>query len=258
MSLRFLKPMLVLLLLPAMHAQPKSVLKVCADPNNLPFSNAKGQGFENALARLIAKDLGMKLKFYHSRFGRGFVRNVMNEGACEVLMGVPSGFRQLLTTSPYYRASYVFVTKSGSGLHPSSFGDPVLRGRKIGVQIADDEYAPPALLLARQGSGATVVGFDTVEDSDSILQALQRGTIDGAIVWGPLAGSYRCRDRSLALSRMVNQGKTEFPMSFDISIGLRKSDAALRDRIERVLQRRRVEIAKILSEAGVVTDKEGD
>ena len=97
-----------------------------------------------------------------------------------------------------------------------------------------------------------------MEDPDSILQALQRGTIDGAIVWGPLAGSYRRRDRSLKLSRLGTEEKTEFPMSFDISIGLRKRDTALRDRIEGVLQRRRSEIAKILSAAGIVTDKEGD
>lgn len=256
MSLRFLRLLCLLLAFPA--CAQERVLKVCADPNNLPFSNAKGQGFENTLARLIARDLGMRVEFYPSRFGRGFVRRVMDEGACQVLMGVPQGFRQLLTTAPYYRASYVFVATAKSGFQPASFTDPAWRSRKIGVQIADDEYAPPALVLARSGSGATIIGFDTVEDPASILHALQNGTIDGAVVWGPLAGSYRRRDRSLVVKRLTALPSRELPLSFAISVGVRKQDQALRDRIDAVLHGRRKEIAHILEQAGVITDKEGD
>jgi mxaJ protein len=255
MFFRFLSLVIILLTAAQLSAQ---TLTVCADPDNLPFSNAKGQGFENEVARLVARDLGMKLKVFPARLGRGFVRNVLNEGRCDLLIGIPVGFPQLLTTRPYYRSGYVLVSKRSRGLNIDSLTSPALKGLKIGVQIGDDEYAPPALVLARNGLQQSIVGFDTVEHPESILYALQKGDIDIAAVWGPLAGSYRRRDPSLVIRSINDRPPAPFVMSFDIAMGVRKKDTALRDRLNAIITRRKGEISRILERAGVPAEKEAD
>jgi mxaJ protein len=259
MSLRFLSPALTRLTLmglvlisvgePAL-AQTQT-LTVCTDPHNLPFSDAQGRGFENKVAALVARDLGMQLRLFPQRLGRGFVRNVLNEGKCDLLPGIPEGWKQVSSTTPYYHSSYVFISKASRRLDLDSLASPALKSLKVGVQIGDDEYAPPALLLARNGYLSGIVGFDTVEDPDSILRALQNGAIDVAVVWGPLAGSYRRRDPSLRLLPIKDKTPAPFVLSFAISMGVRKRDTALRDRINVVLARRKREIDRILQDAGV-------
>ena len=102
-------------------------LRVCADPNNLPFSNSRQEGFENKLADLIAKDLKAKVRYTWWAQRRGFIRNTLNAGKCDVVMGVPSSFELALATNSYYRSTYVFVTRHDRNLRITSFDDPLLR-----------------------------------------------------------------------------------------------------------------------------------
>jgi mxaJ protein len=227
-------------------------LKVCADPENLPFSNRRQQGFENRLAELVALGLNRKLEYRWARHtGRGFVRNILNEGECDLLLSVPQGFRPVLTTSPYYRSGYVFVTPAGREVR--SFDDDALRRMKIGVQVVEEEYAPPAIALGRRGLIGNMVGYEAIgKDSGNIVRAVANGEVDVAIVWGPLAGYYAHRyGKQLRITPAPPLDAPGLPLSFAISMGVRKSDVKLREEIEQVLSQKQDQIEKILDRYGV-------
>ncbi len=130
-------------------AQP--TLHICADPANLPFSNRQQQGFENRIAELVARDMHASLTYQWQRMGRGFVREFLANGKCDMVVGIPTNYAQMLTTRPYYRSTYVFVSRRSARFQPASFNDPELHSMKVGVQVLDDDYAPPAHALARRG-----------------------------------------------------------------------------------------------------------
>jgi mxaJ protein len=231
-----------------------SVLRVCADPNNLPFSNTKRHGFENHIAELVAKSLGKKIEYKWIRFsGRGFVRNVLNEKECDLLPSVPVGFKLVLTTAPYYRSGFVFVTRADRELAVTNFDDPKLKPLKIGMQVVEEEYAPPALALGKRGMVANIVGYEAIgADASSIVDAVAQGKVDASIVWGPLAGFYaRRRGRQLRITHAPESDGPNLPLAFSIAMGLRKDDAGLRDQINEVLQAHATEIRKILEQYSV-------
>ncbi|HYC58728.1 MAG TPA: substrate-binding domain-containing protein [Thermoanaerobaculia bacterium] len=236
-------------------------MRVCSDPNNLPFSNQREEGFENKLARLIARDLGAKVTYYWWAQRRGFVRNTLGAEKCDVIMGVPSSFELALTTRPYYRSGYVFVTRRDRRLDINSLDDPRLRRLKVGVQIIGDDYAssPPAHALANRGITENIVGYSVYGDysKDSpprrIVDAVAKREVDLSAVWGPTAG-YFARKSSvpLVLTRFTPEIDLPFlPFVFDISMAVRRGDTALRDRLDRIIMRRRAEIDAILREYGV-------
>src|SRR5690348_15810688 len=136
-------------------------LRVCADPANLPFSNRQQQGFENRIAELIARDMRASLSYQWQRMGRGFVREFLANGKCDLVVGIPTNYAQMLTTHPYYHSTYVFVSRRSARVQPATFNDPELHTMKVGVQVLDDDYAPPAHALARRGMQANIVGFET-------------------------------------------------------------------------------------------------
>src|SRR5690348_69655 len=115
-------------------------LRVCADPDNLPFSNRQEQGFENKIAKLIARDMHARVDYVWQRMGRGFVREYINKGQCELLIGIPAAFPQMLTSRAYYRSTYVFIVRRDAENKPASLDDPGLRAMKIGVQALDEQY----------------------------------------------------------------------------------------------------------------------
>src|SRR5207237_10170955 len=178
-------------------------LRVCADPNNLPFSNDRGQGFENRIAELVARDLHKKLEYTWWAQRRGFIRNTLKAGACDVVVGVPASFELAATTAPYYRSSYVFVYRKDKKLSVNSFDDPVLRKLKVGVQMIGDDGAntPPAHALASRGVVENVRGYTVYGDYAQpnpparIIDAVARGDVDVAVAWGPLAGYFARRER---------------------------------------------------------------
>lgn len=240
---------------------PGGVLRVCADPNNLPFSNQRLEGFENKLAELVAGELDTTLQYTWMPQRRGFIRRTLNARECDLVMGVPSGYELLLTTKPYYRSTYVFAYPRSKGLELHSFDDPVLRQLKIGLQalVEDRSNPPPAHALARRGIVDNVVGFtmwdvDAVEDPPGkIIAAVATGEIDVAIVWGPLAGYFAKRQPTALEVVPVSPQFDEpsVPFVYDISMGVRRSDAALKAQLEEIVDRRRGDIEKILESYGV-------
>lgn len=238
--------------------RPAGVLRVCADPNNLPFSNERREGFENKLAELLAQDLGERVEYTWWAQRRGFFRNTLRAGACDVVMGVPSGFEMALTTKPYYRSTYVFLSRKDRHLDVKSFDDPVLNKLRIGVQIIGDDQsnAPPAHALARRNIVANVKGYTLYGDYSQhdpparIVDAVAKGDIDLAIVWGPLAGYFAKQSRVplevVPVSPQIDQ--PFLPFVFDISMGVRRGDQELRDRVEQILEKRRPEIDRILED----------
>jgi len=235
--------------------------RVCADPENLPFSNQKLEGFENKIAELLAKDFNAPLSYVWWGQRRGFIRNTMNaslkEQRCDVVMSVPTGYDLVQPTKPYYRSTYVFVYPKGKGLDIQSLDDPALKKMKIGVHLLGDDYTnpPPVHELSKRGIVDNVVGFDTFYSAknppSSIIDAVANGKVDVAIVWGPAAGYFAARERVPLEVVPVPSGKTDLPFAFDMALGVRKGDEALKTQLEQVLDRKQVEIRKILKDFGV-------
>lgn len=246
---------------PARAATNVRELRVCADPNNLPFSNKREQGFENRIAELVARDLHAKLSYVWWAQRRGFVRSTLNENQCDLLIGVPSSFERARTTIPYYRSTYVFVTRADTHLKIESFDDPQLRRLKIGVQLIGDDATntPPAHALSKRNIISNVRGYSVYGDYRQpnpparVIDAVARGDVDVSIAWGPLAGYFAQREPvRLEVTPVSPQIDLPFlPFVFDISMGVRRGNDALRDELNAVIVRRRSEIDRILSEYGV-------
>ncbi|HEX8841718.1 MAG TPA: substrate-binding domain-containing protein [Sphingomicrobium sp.] len=233
-------------------------LTACADPNNLPFSNRAGQGFENKLAEMIAGDLHAKLSYVWWAQRRGYVRNTLNEQKCDFWPGIGSNVEMAATSRPYYRSTYVFVTRAKDGLNHLTLDDPRLRKLKIGVQMVGDDASntPPAHALARRGIVANVRGYTLYGDyskpnpPSEIIEAVQRGDIDVALVWGPLAGYFAAKAPvPLRLEPVTPwMDAMQWPMQFDVSVGVRKDDQKLLKQIDSVLAARSGEIRKLLAD----------
>ena len=239
-----------------------SEVRVCADPNNLPFSNAKGEGFENRIVELLARDLGLTVKYVWWAQRRGAIRNTLDADACDLIPGIASGIERLGTTRPYYRSTYVFVArKDGPLADLASLDDPRLREATIGVQLVGDDGAntPPAHALARRDLRGKVRGFMVYGDyakadpQQAIVDAVARGDVDIAIVWGPTAGYYaKQAKRSVVLHPVTPWlDGPQWPMQFDVSMGVRREDRELRRTLDRALERNADAVAKILAEYGV-------
>ncbi len=245
------------------EAQPllQRQLRVCADPNNLPFSNERLEGFENKLAELIAHELNATLTYTWWAQRRGFIRNTLKAATCDLLMGVPKRLDAVLTTSPFYRSTYVFVYRRDDGPPVHSLDDPILHTIKIGVQLIGDDGAnsPPAHALARRHMIQNVVGYSVYGDyaqpnpTARIIEAVAAGAVDVAVVWGPIAG-YFARSQSVPLAIVPvtpSQDTPALPFAFDIALGVRRGEEAFRAALDAILQRRRLEINRLLDAYGV-------
>jgi mxaJ protein len=199
---------------------------------------------------LIAQDLGDRLVYHWQPLRRGMVRKTLGADACDVLAGVPVGMEGVATTSAYYRSGYVFVTKRDSGPPIRSFDDPRLRRSSIGVELvgADMAGTPAALALARHGFIEHVTGYPlygTKPAAERMVEALDDGTLDVAIAWGPQIGYFAHHAKSPLVVSFVPDVEAE-PMTFAIALGVRKDDTRLRDEIDRALEHVRVRIAETL------------
>lgn len=239
-------------------AEPR-VLRVCASPDNLPFSNQREEGFENRIAQLIAEEMNASLSYTWHPQRRGFIRRTLKAGLCDLVMGVPSSFEMVLPTRPYYASSYVFVTAKDRHLGLRSFDDPVLRTLRIGLHAIGDDGAnpPPAHALARRNITANIRGYtmwdvDAAENPQArIIDAVASGEIDVAIVWGPLAG-YFAKNRDLLVEPVSPSIEPpNLPFVYAISMGVRHEDAALKREVDSILERRRDDIDRILEEYGL-------
>jgi mxaJ protein len=248
MSSRCLSVALVLVMAAASAAA--APLRICADPDNLPFSNRAGQGFDNRIAAVVARAAGREPEFVWARSRRGFLREQFNRGACDVLMGVPEGMKRVLMTRPYYRSTYMFVTARREHLQIASFDDPHLNGRRIGLQVLEENYAPPSLPLIRNGHAAQLVGFGSFGSGGAeIVRAVADGRVGTAVVWGPVAGYFASALKLPVVLTPVSPAvdSSGVPFSFSMGMGVHSQDAKLWDALNAALARKRAQIERILA-----------
>jgi mxaJ protein len=239
----------------------KTALRVCADPNNLPFSNEKREGFENKIAELLGREMHLPVKYTWWAQRRGFFRSTLKAGLCDVVIGVPNSFEMALTTAPYYRSTYVFVSRKDRNLNIKSLDDEALKNLKIGALMIGDDGAntPPVHALNNRGIVKNVVGYTIYGDYKQanppakIIDAVVNGEVDLAIVWGPLAGFFAKKEKTeLSISPVSPQVDLPYlPFVYDISMGVRRGEDELKAQLEEILARRHAEIEKILDEYGV-------
>jgi mxaJ protein len=251
----------LILLSPDSMWKQRHNLRVCADPQNMPFTSQKREGFDNRLAEVIASELGDSVTYAWWPSRRGYLRNTLSAGTCDVVIGVPIGFDPVATSKPYYRSTYYIVTRTDKKLDIKSLDDPRLKKLRVGVNLLDGDYTntPPAHALSAHGiTGIGVVGFagfyDDVHHPGEIIDSLAKGNIDVALVWGPIAGWFSKKSGvPMTLTALPDSDSVDLPFAYSVAIGTRRSDRELRSLIDEILVRKKPEIDKILMEYNVPT-----
>lgn len=238
------------------------VLRVCADPNNLPFSNQAGEGFENKIAELVAKKLGKELAYAYYPGATGFVRNTLNAHLCDVILGIPQGNDLVQPTNPYYRTTYAAVIRAGSDLDGlKTLSDPRLKEKNRHIGLVAN--TPPGNILAVNGLLGSVKPYplmvDTRFDSSgaAMIKDLEKGDIDLALLWGPIAGYYAKKSsQRLTVTPLVDESGAR--MSFRIAFGVRHSDQNWKRELNQLIAQSQDEIEKILIDYGIpLLDEDG-
>jgi len=236
---------------------PPTVLRVCADPNNLPFSNRSHEGFEDKVAELIARELKLPLQYDWLPQRLGFFRTALKTFDSLLVMAAPVGFDMALTTIPYYKSTYVFVTRADSKV--KDLDDPALRLMKIGVQL-NGKDTPATHALAVRKLIDNVHGFPVFDETagkpaEKIVAAVATRDIDVALVWGPQAGYFVKQHTALEMTpispQIDGQGPGAMPFAFSICMGVRRPERDLHDRINEVIAARSAEIDRILDQFSV-------
>lgn len=238
-------------------SQP-GLLRVCIDPDNLPFSNQKGEGFENKIAQLIADEWKSKLEYIWYPVRRGYFR-ILNGMYCDLIIQAPGGLDMAGTTEPYYRSGYVFVTREDSELADiKSLADPRLKKARIGVTLLpSDEQLPPTQALSHYGVVGNLEGFSGMYNAENrpedVIKAVAKGDVDLAIVWGPLAGYFAKRSSVPLKIQPLGERDSlaDVPFRYDIAMAVRRRDRELRDSLQKVLEKKRPEIQAILKEYNI-------
>ena len=237
------------------------VLRVCADPRNLPFSNEKGEGFENKLAEFFADKLQKKLDYVYYPQATGFVRMTLGAHRCDVIMGFPQGDELVQGTNPYYRTAYALIAKPGSGLEEvATLEDQRLKGKRIGIVAG----TPPATYMAANGLMSNAKPYplmiDTRVDSsaEAMINDLNKGEIEAGVLWGPMAGFYaRKSNPPLHVTPLVKE--TSGPrLVYRIGMGVRSADQNWKRLLNRLIQENQPEINRILLDYGVPLLDEND
>ncbi len=230
------------------------VLRVCADPRDLPFSNEDGEGFENKIAELLAQKLGKTLAYEFYPGATGFVRNTLNARRCDVIMGMPQGDDVVQGTNPYYRTTYSLVSKQGSGLeNVDSLEDPLLQNKRIGIVAG----TPPATNLAVNGLLGNIKSYPLVVDTrvdaptSTMMGDLEGDRIDVAILWGPIAG-YLAKNAKIPVkvTPLVKETSGQ-RMIYRIGMGVRHSDQEWKRLLNKLIAENQAEITHILTTYGV-------
>jgi len=234
-------------------------LRVCSDPNNLPFSNRAGQGFENKIADLVARDLHDNVAYTYALQNGKFIQHTLKAHKCDVVMGISAGADDLDTTRPYYASTYVFVSRKQDALALNSLTDPRLRKLRIGVHLIGDDATPPTMALGQEGIVDNVRGYMIQSDFDRpnpparLIEAVEKKDVDVAAVWGPLGG-YFAKGAPVPLAVTPMTGTERFaPLRFQfaIAMGVRKGDGKLRAQLDAVIAREAPAIRNILAAYGV-------
>lgn len=237
------------------------VLRVCADPRNMPFSTEKGEGFENKVAELFAQKLQKKLDYAFYPGATGFVRNTLNAHRCDVIMGFPQGDDLAQGTNPYYRTAYALIVKQGSGLESvTTLEDEHLKGKHIGI-IAG---TPPATYLAVDGLMVNAKPYplmiDTRVDSsaEAMINDLKSGAIDAGVLWGPMAGYYAKKAGPAFRVTLLLKEKAGPGLVYRVGMGVRRSDQNWKRQLNQLIRDNQPTINKILLDFGVPLLDEND
>jgi quinoprotein dehydrogenase-associated probable ABC transporter substrate-binding protein len=230
------------------------VLRVCADPHNMPFSTEKREGFENKVAELFAEKLGRGLAYAWYPQATGFVRNTLAAHRCDVIMGAPQGDDLVQVTNPYYRTAYALVFKRDSGLDGvDTLEDPRLKNKHIGVVAG----TPPGNNMAVNGLMANAKPYPLVVDTrvDSSAAAMMRdleaGEIDAGVLWGPMAGYY-ARQAGVPMTVVPLVKETTGPrLAYRIAMGVRFADQDWKRLLNRLIAENQPAINKVLLSFGV-------
>jgi quinoprotein dehydrogenase-associated probable ABC transporter substrate-binding protein len=225
------------------------VFRACGDPRNLPFSNEKGEGFENKLAELFAAKLGKKLGYTYFPQATGFVRNTLGSHRCDVIMGFPQGSDLVQVTVPYYRTTYALVSRPGSGFEGvKALDDPLLKEKRIGVVAG----TPPSTNMAINGLMAHVKPYPLTIDTrvDSSAQAMiddiASGDIDCGILWGPMAGYFASRSNPALIAAPLLNETMGPPLIYRIGMAVRPSDQEFKRTLNKLIAENQMEINKLL------------
>jgi quinoprotein dehydrogenase-associated probable ABC transporter substrate-binding protein len=232
----------------------RDVLRVCADPQNMPFSNRKGQGFENRIAEIVADELKVPLRYYWLSHGPGFVANTLGIKLCDVVMGYAAGADPVQHTNPYYRSVYVLLIKPGAGLDGvDRLSDPRLLGKRLGVIAA----TPPADhlldegLLATAKSYALLVDRSTETPAEDMIADLVAGRIDGALLWGPIGGDLARRSSEPLTVVPLLHERERPPLSYRITFGIRHNEQDWKRRLNQAIRKRQADFDRVLLDFGV-------
>lgn len=234
------------------------VLRVCADPDNLPASNQAGEGYEIKIAELIAQTWGWRVEYAWWPVRRGFFSRALNGRYCDVAITAPSGLDIAGVTGPYFRSGYYIVYRKDSGLNLSSLADTTFRHLRIGVHIlnSDAENTPPAMALSSFGVVGNLVGFPTNYSADmyrpdDIFKALGN-SIDVAVVWGPIAGYFVQKSTvPLVMNKVAEDTVQGIPFVYSMGMGVRRRDTKFRDSLQTVIDQKRGDMVKILQDFNV-------
>lgn len=234
------------------------VLRVCADPDNLPMSNQQGEGVENRLAELLATTWNSRLEYIWWAAPRGMMR-MLNGRYCDVTLQMPVLSDMAGVTRPYFRTSYVIVQRKDAAHTVTGIDDPALKTLKIGVHLfaSDAENSPPAMALSAHGVVGNLVGFSTTYTGgqnrpEDIIKAVMDRTVDVAVVWGPIAGYYAKRiGADLRLVPIERDTVSRIPFAYSMGMATRRADRAFRDSLQQFLNTKAPEIRAILEDYGI-------
>jgi mxaJ protein len=234
------------------------ILRVCADPDNLPQSDSTGAGFENKLAEMMAVTWNSKLQYIWWASPRGQIR-MLNGMYCDLFLEVPTGYDMAGVTRPYYRTGYVIVQRRDATHRVTGLDDPALKTMKIGVHLyaSDGENAPPAMALSSHGVVGNLIGFSTVymgglAHPGDIIKAVASDSIDVAIVWGPIAGYWAKQlGADLTMTPVPDDSASGIPFTYSMGMATRRREIAFRDSIQKFLDTKRPEINDLLERYGI-------
>lgn len=244
----------------------RQALRVCQDPNNLPFSNAKGEGYEDEIAKLFAEQLGLPLKSYFFPQRMAFIRNTLRFKApgedypCDLVMSVPKGFDQVSATVPYYRSTYVLVFPKKKQLADVTTVEQFLAlpsdvRKSLRIGVYDRSPASEWLVkhdLVDQGVPYRILSADPEQYAGEIIdKELASGRLDAAIVWGPIAGYYAKQQRDTPLTTLLLPSEKDVRFDYEIAMGVRYGEKAWKDQIEQLLEKNKGRIHAILATYGV-------
>jgi quinoprotein dehydrogenase-associated probable ABC transporter substrate-binding protein len=238
----------------------RTELRVCADPNNLPFSNEAGEGFENKIAQVLGKDLGLPVSYVYFPQVVGFVRNTLRAHTCDLIMGTVAGDEIVETTTPYYYSAYVAVYRADKDFTFTGFDDPKLKTMRVGIISA----TPPSDLLVRHGLMAMAKPYALMVDTrfesptHQMIEDIEKGEVDIGLLWGPIAGYYAKRQTKPLRFAVIPTEPGGPRMDYHIAMGVRNNEPAWRRKINAAIQRTQPEITKILQDYGVpLLDEQG-